>query len=59
MSLMSQVGILSMAGQDLIKELAVEYIRLFLDMYLTIPAWVLLFLPPRLVGKALVSILRS
>ena len=59
MSLMSQVGILSMAGQDIIKELAVEDIRLFLDMYLTIPAWVLLFLPPRLVGKALVSLLRS
>lgn len=59
MSLMSQVGILSMAGQDLIKDLAVEDIKLFLDMYLTIPAWVLLFLPPRLVGKSLVSILRS
>ena len=56
---MSQVGILSMAGQDIIKELAVEDIKLFLDMYLTIPAWVLLFLPPRLVGKALVSLLRS
>ena len=48
-----------MAGKDIIKELAVEDIRLFLDMYLTIPAWVLLFLPPRLIGKALVSLLRS
>eukprot|EP00440_Ansanella_granifera_P028091 gb/GFBE01030522.1/.p1 GENE.gb/GFBE01030522.1/~~gb/GFBE01030522.1/.p1 ORF type:complete len:456 (+),score=-82.57 gb/GFBE01030522.1/:1-1368(+) len=54
MSLMAQVGILSLANQDLIRPLAIEDIQLFLRLYLDLPVWVLLFVPPRLVGKSLV-----
>jgi len=50
MSLARQVGILSLANQDLIKDLAIEDIQVFLNLYLSVPVWVLLFVPVRLVG---------
>jgi len=56
MSLMAQVGILSLANQDLLKALAIENIQPFLSLYLDLPVWVLLFVPPRLVGKSLVCL---
>jgi len=52
-SLMGQVGILSLANQNLLEALAVEDVRLFLNLYLDIPAWILLLIPPRLLGKYL------
>jgi len=54
MSLARQVGILSLANQDLIKDLAIEDIQVFLNLYLSVPVWVLLFVPVRLVGTCLV-----
>jgi hypothetical protein len=54
MNLMAQVGILSLANQGLIGTLAIEDIRKFLDLYLHLPAWVFLFVPPIQVGKSLV-----
>jgi len=56
MSLMAQVGILSLANQDLLKALAIENIQPFLSLYLDLPVWALLFVPPRLVGKSLVCL---
>jgi len=53
-SLMGQVGILSLANQNLLEALAVEDVRLFLNLYLDIPAWILLLIPPRLLGKSIV-----
>mmetsp|Transcript_62206 Transcript_62206/g.145791 ORF Transcript_62206/g.145791 Transcript_62206/m.145791 type:complete len:469 (-) Transcript_62206:14-1420(-) len=52
-SLMGQVGILSLANQNLLEALAVEDVRLFLNLYLDIPAWVLLLVPPRLLAKSI------
>jgi len=59
MNLMTQVGILSLANQDLIKDLAIEDVQVFLNLYLSVPPWVLLFVPVRLVASSLVSILRN
>jgi F-type H+-transporting ATPase subunit alpha len=58
MSLMAQVGILSLANQDLIKDLAMEHVGQFLQLYLSVPVWVLLFVPVRLVAISLVSLFR-
>jgi F-type H+-transporting ATPase subunit alpha len=57
MSLGLQIGILSLANQEVVKTLAIEDIRVFLDLYLSIPVWVLLFLPTRLVGRSLLSVI--
>jgi F-type H+-transporting ATPase subunit alpha len=53
MSLARQVGILSLANQDLIKDLAIEDIQEFLKLYLSVPLWALLFVPVRLLGTCL------
>mmetsp|Transcript_140875 Transcript_140875/g.392688 ORF Transcript_140875/g.392688 Transcript_140875/m.392688 type:complete len:490 (-) Transcript_140875:3-1472(-) len=58
-NLARQVGILSLANQDLIKDLAIEDVQVFLNLYLSVPVWVLLFVPVRLVGTCLVSCLAS
>jgi len=54
MNLMAQVGILSLANQNLILGLAISDIALFLRLYLSVPSWVLLFVPVRLVATSLV-----
>jgi F-type H+-transporting ATPase subunit alpha len=59
MNLAKQIGILSLANQNLAKALAIEDIGVFLSLYLSVPSWVLLFVPARLVGLSLVSLLCS
>ena len=59
MNLMQQVGILSLAQQDVIKDLEVSDISAFVGMYLTVPNWVLLMVPVRLLAVSLVSLLRK
>merc|ERR1719350_349579 len=54
MSLLAQLGILSLANQDIIKELAFHEIASFLNYYLSVPIWILLFIPVRLISKSLV-----
>lgn len=44
MSLMSQVGILSLANQDLISYLEISEVKRFIDLYLMLPNWIFLFL---------------
>lgn len=53
-SLTRQVGILSLANQKLLKALAIKDVGLFLNLYLDIPAWTLLLIPPNLVAKSIV-----
>jgi len=58
-NLTSQIGILSLANQDLAKGLLIEDIQPFLHFYLSVPVWALLFLPARLVGKCILSYMSS
>lgn len=51
--LMYQVGILSMSAQDVISNIAVDRIRHFVNRYLSIPRWVFIFLPVRVVALCL------
>ena len=53
-NLTTQVGILSLANQNLAKALPIVDVQLFLNLYLHVPVWALLFVTPRLVGKSLV-----
>ena len=54
-NLMGQIGILSLANQNLIKGLAINSVQVFLNLYFDVPLWVLLFVPARLVGTSLVE----
>jgi len=58
-NLTSQIGILSIANQDLTKGLLIEDIQPFLHFYLSVPVWALLFLPARLVGKCIIEYMSS
>lgn len=53
-NLITQIGILSLANQNLTKGLAMKHVGLFLQLYLSVPVWVLLFVPARLVAISLV-----
>ena len=54
-NLIGQIGILSLANQNLIKGLAINSVQVFLHLYFHVPVWVLLFVPARLVGTSLVE----
>ena len=43
-NLSSQVGILSLANQNLMKGLAIQDVQLLLKKYLSVPVWALLFI---------------
>ena len=58
-SLRRQIGILSLANQNLAKGLAIKDVQVFLNLYLSVPVWALFFVPPRLVGTSLVSLLHA
>ena len=49
-NLRRQIGILSLANQNLAKGLAIKDVQVFLNLYLSVPVWALLFVPARLVG---------
>jgi F-type H+-transporting ATPase subunit alpha len=51
-----EVGILSLANQNLLKALAIKDVQLFLNLYLDLPVWAFIFVPPRLVGKSLLGL---
>jgi F-type H+-transporting ATPase subunit alpha len=55
-SLRGQIGILSLANQELIKDLAINSVRVFVDLYFDVPVWVLLFVGVRLVGVSLCTL---
>jgi F-type H+-transporting ATPase subunit alpha len=49
-NLTAQIGILSLANQNLVLGLAISDVALFIHLYLSVPVWALLFVPARLVG---------
>lgn len=53
MSLTSQVGILSLANQDIISCLEISEISNFVGLYLSIPNWVFLYIPVRIIAKSI------
>ena len=59
MSLRQQVSVLSLSNQDLLTSLSVlpKHIEAFLKTYLSVPAWVFLFVPVRLVGLSIVALI--
>ena len=59
MTLCQQLGILSLANQNTTKALAIEDVRMFVNLYLSVPSWVQLFIPVRLVGASLVSLVHN
>jgi F-type H+-transporting ATPase subunit alpha len=54
-NLIGQIGILSLANENLIKGLAINSVQVFLHLYFDVPVSVLLFVPARLVGTSLVE----
>lgn len=56
-NLTTQIGILSLANQNLAKGLAIKDVELFLNLYLSVPVWALLFVPARLVATSLVLLI--
>ena len=54
-NLINQVGILSLANQNLIITLAINSVQVFLHLYFNVPSWALLYVPPRLVGTSLLE----
>jgi F-type H+/Na+-transporting ATPase subunit alpha len=55
-NLRRQIGILSLANQNLPKGTPIKDLQVFLNLYLSVPLWALLFVPARLVGTSLVSL---
>jgi len=64
MSLRQQIGILSLANQGTFLSSTqlsdsplndVSSVQVFLRLYLDVPLWVLLFVPPRLVGASIIA----
>lgn len=52
-SLSYQVGILSLASQNIISVLDISEVRDFVQLYLTAPTWVFLYLPVRIISKSI------
>ena len=59
MNLMRQVGLLSLANQGVAEQVDVADVQKFIKMYLDLPTWLMLFVPARLVGLALVDVIRN
>lgn len=53
MNLMGQVGILSLANQDLLSKVDLSKVQTFVQRYTLIPFWVFLFVSPRVVGQGI------
>lgn len=51
-NLTTQMGILSLANQNMTKRLALKDVELFINLYLSLPTWVFLFVPGRLVATS-------
>merc|ERR1719336_2121455 len=56
--LANQLGLLSLANQDLIKDLAIKEISLVSYLYSLIPVWTMLFVPARIIGASIISVIR-
>ena len=56
MSLMSQVGILSLANQNIISNLPVGEVKAFITFYRALPIWVFLYVPVRTLSISVVQL---
>merc|ERR1719336_1807989 len=54
--LANQLGILSIANQDLIKDLALKEISLLLNLYSLVPVWTMILVPARIIGASILSL---
>jgi F-type H+-transporting ATPase subunit alpha len=57
MNLSKQLGILSLANSSCMEGLGVQKVTALVNLYLSVPAWVSLLVPARLVGTSLVRLL--
>ena len=57
--LSSQISLLSLANQNLIASLATHKIQVFLHLFLAVPIWASFFVPARLLGLVLLSVVGS
>lgn len=56
-NLMSQVGILSLANQDVISALDISEVQKFISLYLSVPTWVMLLVSIRIVSLSIISVI--
>jgi F-type H+-transporting ATPase subunit alpha len=54
LNLSSQLGILSLAGQDIISQVDISQIKDFLSLYLTVPSWTFLYVPVKVIARSIV-----
>ena len=55
--LASQLSILSLANQDLVKCLTIKEVSLLLNLYSLIPMWTIILVPARTIGASILSML--
>ena len=55
--LASQLSILSLANQDLVKSLTIKEVSLLLNLYSLIPMWTIILVPARTIGASILSII--
>ena len=53
---MKEVSLLSLANQNIIKDVEAGELRSFLDEFLLIPSWMLFLVPVRFIALALISL---
>ena len=58
-NLITQIAILSLANQNQIKSLAIKELEALIKLYLSLPFWALLYLPPRILAKAITTCISS
>ena len=56
--LASQLSLLSLANQDLVKSLTIKEVSLVSYLYSLIPIWTILFVPARTIGASIISIIQ-
>ena len=54
--LASQLSILSIANQDLVKSLTLKEVSLLLNLYSLIPMWTIILVPARTIGASILSL---
>ena len=53
--LASQIGILSLANQDVISELRIPEVSGFIQTFLSVPSWIFVYLPVRIISRSIVQ----
>jgi F-type H+-transporting ATPase subunit alpha len=57
--LANQLGVLSLANQDLIKRLAIKEVGLLLNLYSLVPVWTMILVPARIIGASILSVIKN